>query len=334
MKDKVIFDTSFLYNKSASSFFGNEEELKKFEKVADIIIPKIVFEELENKYSRSFGQEKEKFLKTILPNIIEHNINEVVVENRIKEIIDKETIAYQIIELTDFSVLPEIKKLALKKMPPFEPNDHTDKGFKDAYIYFTILEYLKNVPNKYVFVCVKDERFKLALRQHCNIIIIENYEQFKEQSMSQFLNDYFIEKVNAELVEVEIKKEHIIAFWHNIDNNQNVLIKVEDEEYIVEVDSGEIINRTQPKLYSSNIEQLVLSSNFGRTHSSIEQLTPFVNYFSDDEIRKILEASFSNEQIKWIIEKEDVKEFIGKLYIARRWLVKDGSAVFLKKIFK
>jgi rRNA-processing protein FCF1 len=130
MKDKVIFDTSFLYNKSASSFFGNEEELKKFEKVADIIIPKIVFEELENKYSRSFGQEKEKFLKTILPNIIEHNINEVVVENRIKEIIDKETIAYQIIELTDFSVLPEIKKLALKKMPPFEPNDHTDKGSK------------------------------------------------------------------------------------------------------------------------------------------------------------------------------------------------------------
>jgi hypothetical protein len=107
--------------------------------------------------------------------------------------------------------------------------------------------------------------------------------------MSQFLNDYFIEKVNAELVEVEIKKEHIIAFWHNIDNNQNVLIKVEDEEYIVEVDSGEIINRTQPKLYSSNIEQLVLSSNFGRTHSSIEQLTPFVNYFSDDEIRKILD---------------------------------------------
>jgi hypothetical protein len=78
----------------------------------------------------------------------------------------------------------------------------------------------------------------------------------------------------------------------------------------------------------------VLSSNFGRTHSSIEQLTPFVNYFSDDEIRKILEASFSNEQIKWIIEKEDVKEFIGKLYIARRSLVKDGSAVFLKKIFK
>jgi hypothetical protein len=29
-----------------------------------------------------------------------------------------------------------------------------------------------------------------------------------------------------------------------------VLIKVEDEEYIVEVDSGEIINTSQPKLYS------------------------------------------------------------------------------------
>jgi hypothetical protein len=41
-----------------------------------------------------------------------------------------------------------------------------------------------------------------------------------------------------------------------------------------------------------------------------------VNYFSDEKILKILDASFSNEQIKWIIEDEDVKEFIGTLYKA------------------
>jgi hypothetical protein len=39
---------------------------------------------------------------------------------------------------------------------------------------------------------------------------------------------------------------------------------------------------------------------------------------------------FSNEKIKWIIEDEDVKEFIGTLYKAKSELVKDDVAEFLK----
>jgi hypothetical protein len=179
---------------------------------------------------------------------------------------EDETIPFEVIDLKNNDVLPQIKELALNKKPPFEGKDNTDKGFKDALIYFSVLEYLQEIPNKNIFVCVKDGRLKEAFNKHHNIVVVENYEQFKQKSISQFFDDYFIKKVNAELVEVEIKKEHIIAFWHNIDNNQNVLIKVEDEEYIVEVDSVEIINTSQPKLYSSNIKELVLSSNFGTTH--------------------------------------------------------------------
>jgi hypothetical protein len=123
--------------------------------------------------------------------------------------------------------------------------------------------------------------------------------------------------LKTELVEVEIKKEHIIEYWHNIDDNQNVLIKVEDEEYIVEVDSGEIINTSQPKLYSSNIKELVLSSNFGTTHSSIEQLTPYINCSYPSSLLSLFSSSFSPAQIQWIIEDEDVKEFIGTLYKAK-----------------
>jgi hypothetical protein len=39
-------------------------------------------------------------------------------------------------------------------------------------------------------------------------------------------------------------------------------------------------------------------------------------------------------KIKWIIEDEDVKEFIGTLYKAKSELVKDDVAKFLKEIFK
>jgi rRNA-processing protein FCF1 len=317
MKEKVIFDTSFLYNKSASSFFRNKKELEQFEKVADIIIPEIVFEELEHKYSRSFSEEKEKFFKTILPNIIEHNIKEVVVENRIQEIIDKETIAYQIIKLTNFSVLPEIKQLALKKLPPFESNNGTDKGFKDTYIYFTILEYLKNVPDKKdVFVCVKDKRFKEAFENHPDIYAIESFQEFLDFRLSQFQDSYFLGKIEEE-ISIKIKKDQVKNFWYNIMDNKNVRIEIENEEYILEVDSDEIVNTSKTELYLPNIEQLVLSSNFSTTVNTVKQLMPYVNYFSNEEIFNILAASFSNEKIKWIIEDEDVKEFIGTLYKAK-----------------
>jgi hypothetical protein len=56
------------------------------------------------------------------------------------------------------------------------------------------LEYLQEIPNKKVFVCVKDERLKEAFNEHDDIIVVENYEEFKEQSISQFFDDYFIEK--------------------------------------------------------------------------------------------------------------------------------------------
>ncbi len=225
------------------------------------------------------------------------------------------------------------EELAIHKRAPFESGENTDKGFKDALIYFSVLEYLQEIPNKNVFVCAKDGRLKEALNNHHNIIVIETYEEFKQQSVSQFFDDYFIEKVNAEL-DVEITKENIIEYWHNIDDNQNVLIKIEDEEHIIEVDSGEIVSTSKPELYSPNIEQLIISGNFETTHSTIEQLLPFINYFSDDEILNILDASFSNEQIKWIIEDDDVKEFIGTLYKEKSELVENDVADFLKENFE
>jgi len=172
MKEKVVFDTNFLFNKSASSFFGSREELNRFSKLADIILPEIVLEELEAKYHRLFTDDKEKFFKTILPNIIEHNTNEIVIEDKISCLIENESIPFSIIKLTNFNVLPEIKKLAINKTSPFEASEGTDKGFKDAYIYFTVLEYLQNIDAKYIFVCSKDKRFKKAFELHSNILAI------------------------------------------------------------------------------------------------------------------------------------------------------------------
>lgn len=332
MREKVIFDTNFLYNKKASSFFGNRVELEKFEKTADIIIPEIVIEELEHKYSRSFSQEKEKFFNTLLPNLIEHNTQEIVPEIRIKEIVDKETISYQVIKLTDFSILSEMKELALKKLPPFEPTDGTDKGFKDTYIYFTIREYLQNISDKYVFVCVKDKRFKKAFESFPNIYAIESYQEFLDHRISQFQGDYFLAKLEENLG-FRVTKKQVKDFWINGDYNEVVHIENDGENFVVEVDTEEIVNVANINQYNTLLTELVNSSNFGTTHHNIAELEKYISFFSEAQIKKILEASFTNEQIRWIISDEDVLLFIGLLHRYDVQLDNEEAIEFLHNTF-
>ncbi|VVH64978.1 hypothetical protein BSPLISOX_2179 [uncultured Gammaproteobacteria bacterium] len=333
MKEKVIFDTNTVRNPGVNNFLGNREQLELFLQDADIVIPETVIQEIKKQKKKDLENHQEDFLSNPLHEILVNKdaIKDFSIEDYIQKLAEDETIPFEVIDLKNNDVLPQIKNLALNNEPPFEEN--TDKGFKDTLIYFSVLEYLQEIPNKKVFVCTNDIRLKKALNNHDNIIVVENHEAFKQQIVSQFFDDYFIEKVNTELG-VTITKENIIKYWHNIEDNQNVLIKVEDEEYIVELDADDIVSTSKSNLYNPNIEQLVFSSNFGTTHNTIEQLTPYINYFSDEEILKILDASFSNEQIKWIIEDEDVKEFIGTLYKAKSRLVENDIAEFLKEIFK
>jgi rRNA-processing protein FCF1 len=332
MREKVVFDTNFLFNKKASNFFGNRDELKKFELVADIIIPEIVIEELAHKYNRSFGQEKDKFFKTLLPNIINHNTEEIVVEDKIKELINNETIPHQIISLSDFSVLPNIKDLALKKLPPFEPADGTDKGFKDAYIYFTILEYIQNIPDKYLFVCVKDQRFKKAFTHLPNVFAIESYEEFLNHRVSQFQGDYFLQKLEENLG-FKVDVNHVKDFWINGDYNEVVLIENNGDKYVVEVDEQEIVNVAKVDDYKPIIQTLINSGNFGTTHDSIEKLEKFIPFFNEKEVHQILEASYTNDQIRWIIQDEDVLLFIGLLQSYEMKIDNEEVKSFLNKNF-
>lgn len=336
MKEKVIFDTNIARNTGVNTFLGSRVMLEQFSQVADIVIPDVVVQEIKRQKRSALKSNKDKFLTNPFHKLLEVNEEETKsfqIEEHIQKLYDDEEIPFEHIDLKDNGVLPQIKELAINKKPPFESNDSTDKGFKDALIYFSVLEYLQEVPNKNVFVCAKDNLLKKAFDNHPNITVVKDYEEFKQYSISQFFSDYFIEKVKSELG-IEVTKENIIKYWHNIDDNQNVLIKTDDKDYIIEVDSGEIIGSSRPELFTANIEQLILSGNFETTHSTIEELMPYINYFSDDEILRILNASYSNEQIKWIIEDEDVMEFIGTLYKAKSELVENSVADFLKENFE
>lgn len=336
MKEKVIFDTNITHNAGVNTFLGNREILFKFSQDAKIILPDVVVQEIKRQKRRDLQSNKDKFLRNPFHKLIGVNEDETKdfsIEDYIQKLIDEEDIPFEVIDLKDNNVLSKIKELAINKQAPFESGDNTDKGFKDTLIYFTVLEYLQEIEDKYVFVCAKDNRLNEAFENHHNIIVVKDYEEFKRKSISQFFDDYFIEQVNSEL-ELEITKENIVEHWCNIDGNQNVLINTECEEYIIELDSGEIVSNSKPELYSANIEQLIHARNFDTTHNKIEQLSPYVSYFSDDEILNILNASFSNDQIGWIIGDEDVMGFIGRLYKTKKELVENDVANFLEENFK
>ena len=337
MKEKVIFDTNTLRNPEINTFFGNRKELELFTQDADIVIPYVAIEEIRRQKKVILKSKKDGFLNNPFHKLIgidEENTKLFDIDAYIQKLLDEETFKFDVIDLKSNDVLPLIKELALLKKPPFEDADNTDKGFKDALIYFSVLEYLQEIENKYVFVCAKDNRLGDAFRDHPNIFYIKNYEEFKQHSISQFFDDYFIEKVNEELG-ITIAKENIKEYWNNINDNKVVLIEFEGQEFVIETDSGEIISSCTRSEYVDEIENLINTGSFRTTHRIIKVVSEFVDFFSNEEILKILEAAGTNSEIRWIITDIDVKQFIGTLYESKKDLITDDEiAAFLKATFE
>lgn len=329
--EKVIFDTNIIFDKiwekpwnsEHGKFFGGRDELEKFSKVSDIIFPDIVIEELEYQIKRALIEKKKTFLENPFHWIRRINQEETIefdIEKHISELKEMEEISYTTIELTDFSIVKKMKDLALKKEAPFAAEDKTDKWFKDAYLYFTILEYLQKITDKYVFVCTKDIRLKEALQKHPNIKIIDSFEKFKENGITSFLSPYFIEWLNTHLG-AWITQDDIDDYWINTNDNYVLSITMSETKILVEIDAGEIIGSVDYSEFSDVIDALVNSGNFSTTHSSIEILTNFIQYLTDEEILRILVATTENNQIWWITSDDDVKEFIWKLFESKRWIL-------------
>lgn len=339
--EKVIFDTNTLRNTESKTFLGGRDELKKFSNIAEIIFPDIVIEELKYQKRKQLEKHKKSFLDN--PFHWLRNINQQDTENfdneaHITDLENKEDIKYSVIKLQDYSVLEQIKELALKKLPPFEDWENTDKGFKDTYIYFTILEYLQIIPDKYIFVCTKDGRFKEALERHPNIKVIKDFEEFRKESVSFFYDEYFLEKLK-ESVSPDITKENINDFWLSINGNQILRISVAEENFRVEVENRDIIsiiNELDPVMEfdaHDPLTSLIKSTNFQTTHSAIVILSKYKNYLSDKEILQILEATISNNQINWILTDEDVKQFIGDLFESKKETLENEMRKILESLF-
>ena len=74
------------------------------------------------------------------------------------------------------------------------------------------MEYLKSISDNTVFVCCRDGRLKDAFKKDSNIIVVKNYDEFIQKSITAYIDDYFIEKLQTEL-QSDITKESIVDYW-------------------------------------------------------------------------------------------------------------------------
>jgi len=318
--EKVIFDTNSMRNTEPRNFLGNRKELEKFSKVADLIIPDIVIEEIKNQKVRNLSSKKSSFLSNPfhwMRELDEDTTKHFDIDAYISKLEENESLIYKVIELSDYSCLAEMKIMALKGLPPFEKDSKecNDKGFKDAYIYFTILEYIQTVDDKYVFVVSNDGRLKDAFEHNTNVFVVKSFEEFMKKSITSIFDDYFIAKLKEELEDETITNENISDYWISAKENQILLIDTSENNYIVEVDSGEIVSFKENYEYINKIEKLIASTDYGNTIDIVRRLKRFASYLSEESILRILTALVRNSQIRGTVGAGDYTiDFMGEIY--------------------
>ena len=316
---KVIVDTSAIHNEKHETFLGGRYELERFLKFAYIIIPDMVIEEIKSSKRRHLQSEQTSFLSNSFHSLMQYDENETQefdIESFIHELKNNEDIPYTPIRLTNYQVIEEMKELALHNNAPFDIK--TDKGFKDAYIYFTILEYLQNIDDKQVFFLTNDSRLKEAFKDEKRIIPVTDFKEFFKHTAEYFSDDYFLEQLRHILEETEenVTASSIKNRYPNKNGDWVLKISAVDNKIynvIVDFNSKEITGFMFFD-FSEEIETLIHSDSFQQTHTCIHNIKNFIDYFSIDQIEDLIVAKTENIQISWIEDDEDVKEFFQSIY--------------------
>lgn len=338
MRFKVIFDTNSIRSaESVSDFLGGRQDLERFSKVSEIIIPDIVIEEIKSQKKRKLIEKRDSFLSNPFKKLLKIEddlIEKFDIDSWISTLKDEEKIKYKTIDITKNkgAVLDKIKRMCLDNEPPIEVK--SDKGFKDSYIYFSVIEYLDLHKDESIFVVTNDGLLKDALDKLSRVRVVKNYDEFEKYNTDYFKDDYFISRLNEEL-DISIKPNDIKNVWLNIDENWILQIDHDSNILYIEVDflSREIISSTEGD-FSEIINNLITSGCFASTHSYISQATEYMKYFSDNDILELIKAAGLNHQISGIADDPDVEVFFTTLYKAKSKIVPDESKLFFDHFFK
>lgn len=201
---EVFFDTNFLRKKNIDNFstfhFGIQfEDFLDFLGANDVLdyykinISKITLEELKKQIKDNYEEELSKLneLYNKFKNVydIKFNINvdfkyEDILEKQIKEYME----AYNIntVEIDNLSLQSIINRAINKQKPFVGENGNSDKGFKDAVLWESIINYAKRTENKNFILFTKNiQDFPKKLEKEFNQLTDKSIEIVSEISVIQ-----------------------------------------------------------------------------------------------------------------------------------------------------
>ena len=168
--------------------------------------------------------------------------------------------------------------------------------------------------------------------------MISSFEDFQKKSMFYFIDDYFIDSLTKYLEEklnnpfLIIKRENIKNVWESINWNKIILVKIDDDFYVIEYEDWEFLDYSNIKEYKDYVENLINSYSFQQTHLSITYLRSYIKYLNNNEIEAILNAVLDNNQIWWIIDDEDVREFVLDIFNTKSYLLSEEKIIELNEL--
>lgn len=321
-KDIIFFDSNILHTNDDVNQLLPESILKKYFYLGQIYFPYMVFEEIKKTKKERIKKQLDNLKgNRLLPHIYDNEElykfdENIYLESLVKSI----TIEYTIIDLEDTNKMFEIRDLAINKLPPFEGKDkESDKGFKDAYILFTILEFLEQ-NQSVVYLITEDKQLQKACKTNDFIKTFESYEEYETSRLSYYEEEYFLGQLSAELDD-EIKSSNIKKKYVTALNNVQLYIEKDTKKINVFCDYStkelleyEDIN-TSIKNKEDLINELKDSSSFEKTHDVIDGLSKYNDYTEKQE-EALLDIFLSNNQVYLIASDEDIQRFFN--FITRK----------------
>lgn len=284
-KFKVFIDTNIVNNPTPiGGLFGNAKRLKCFDGRVDIIIPKIVQDELIEHKRRAFELEKEQLLENKLINQVANRDAIAKLEFCEPCVLFDEDIAFSTEDVNNSKEFFKwSRELALRNKAPFE--NRSDKGFKDSIIAFTIDEYLERNPEvrKPIILVSADGRLGEYFQEHSDVLCLKNLDELDEYISGKEKDTSEKGKGNTAPSECDKASTKKI----------------------------EIPQLTEARRLLSGLRN---SGNFITTHKIIADLQSYMQFLTDEDYIDILLSTLNNSQIMWLTGDEDVKNFIKPIF--------------------
>lgn len=285
-KIAVFLDTNQVRNSSINSLFGRIEELKELSEFATIFLPKVVLDEIMRQKERWYYSKYNDLVKNPLFQMLKEEASDISSFTDIKKQVENDvSVPYEIWDISDRNyAFKGIYELAISNKAPFDKG--SDKGFKDACIAFTVLDFLDNSEDyKTVILITEDSRLQ------------DFFSTVNEVEIFESINDL----INHHEREKECQEDY---FEKKCDNDQ----KLRNE---ISAGSNKVPHDIDlPTL----IDQLRYSDSFQKTHSIIRKLSLYQNTIDRNDAVRILNISVKNQQVSWVIGDEDVLAFLQPLF--------------------